>query len=575
MALPSWVPTDARAFLIGLLSKVRDTEIDLACTPHVLTAYSAMTVGDEVEGSGSGHLVSIDEHVIWLELFGAVLRDMALPLAMASRPQAADAEARFFAAVLFLLEALMRKNPHAVERVYSIADGTLELGTALRRLEIENLEGALQQASVQLETAARVELDPAILAELAIMNRLVAGELAIPIPTDAHGVAGATAFQPDEKGIVKASFTVRATPAGLRDRYRTWARRDGWLVEADDSDGDMLHLGLAHGPQRFDVFATRWLDGEALLMFHLGETVAAHLELSADLIAARAKVAARIAAGPPPVPAVTRPRISTVRGDDLPRLSSPAALLADRGLVFAVHLGQLAVFDPVVHSVDAILDRRGHSQLAGIAAIDDDLLITDRRAGELVRVAVGIGAVSVIAQGLASPSHIVRIGALVYVVCQPTRVRAIEIASGRTDSELGPFPALDKIEALAVHGDALYASDARNIIRIDRHANTATVIAELPLMVQGLASNRGDLYASVWGGIVRVDVGTGTFRQVAGKELFTPGADDGVVELASMVTPARLTSDETGIWFDDTGRLRRLDLVHGYVTTHVDGRLPI
>ena len=247
-------PTAMRELLALLLDRATACSLALVSLPHIAAMLEQADAGDDVDVPAPPGFAR------WGEMFGSLLQKAPLLVGIC-RPRDPGVEGRYGDMLLLWLEAAMQQETPDDDTVAAVGEGRIDLDAALRRLELRRLEKQIALANAQLDDAAPVELDDELLAELAAMPTFTFQDVAVPVPPKA---CAPTRIDPD--GLVVARFDYSGDLDRARRLYRTWSRRDGWLIE-EEIDGDDGYIArYARGRVQLQQLLTRRPTGGDLLV---------------------------------------------------------------------------------------------------------------------------------------------------------------------------------------------------------------------------------------------------------------------------------------------------------------------
>lgn len=575
---------DANELFRKLGRAVIACSVDLACAPYIATAVAALNAE---EGTTPPRYVDAGVFAAWLKAIPE-LSNLLVPIATAADFD----EDRTIATLLFVLELVTRGETDESETYHQIASGQLTLESALRQRELARLTTQLTRAEQQLADAPPVHADPATTAALDGASHIRGDGIAIPVHPGASVLSGSLSESlSSDDGDVQAMLAVPATVDEIGELYRAWAHRHGWLIEAEEADDRHHELRFAHHEHRLFLLITRWIGPEpsAMIMLRLKSAGPVRFEVGNDAAVAESERAARIAAGPPSLPSVTRPWPAVMRplratpdsadaltvifgcspAPPLPDSWSPDHVVADRGLLYVAEDDFVWCIDPISGQVERLAGLRngGPFRRIGGLAFDgrDALVITDRSSRQVYTLELSTNRLDVLASTLKNPTAVACVGDAVYVACDTTELYAID----RTTGAVAPFASeFRNIGALVAHGDhALYVADDEMLRRVDLTTATVTTILTLPRgRLTGLASDGTQLYATTHSTIERITP-SGTRETVVGTEDNPHHDPDGLAVDANVSDSVAPAWDGAGLVFATRRRLRRFDVARRDVVT--------
>jgi hypothetical protein len=549
MVKAAWFPADTKGLVAELISTAESCGVELACLPHLYAT------AEELDSGKPSTAVDPDVHAVWRELFsGAFTMMRALlqeSLVVADGP-------RFYGAMIVLLETMTQADGggDAYADAMAILNDTAELGTKLREMEVARAARHRARDEAQLAAAAQVEHDPALVAELDEIDRLVVDELAVAVPLPISA-------QRETSSGATLSFTAAGPFEHVGRLYRCWAQREGWLID------DVLNNS------RHQVFSVRRPDSKLQLEFRLGHWIHGRVTLAIEFpraVEATILPGKRNIAGAPPPSPVTRERWPAVPSPAAAGANnSPDALLADGGLVFLSTEDRLWQIDPHA-GTETLVVLLPRTRLRGLVALDDGSLI-------------GFSALPITLHHLPSGSTLAvttdstygraltRIGDRAYVLSDRGRVIEVNLSTGAV-ADVADFP--HDARSLAAVGATLYVSHDKSISAIDPETRAVRDIIELPSAADYLASDGVSLFTGHSRALGRVDLAARTFEQIAGQPQMGAGymlglsggiAVDGPREAAVLERARFLSHDAGNLWFMDNPGLRRFDLRARHVAT--------
>lgn len=438
-----------------------------------------------------------------------------------------------------------------------------------------------RRASESDELAAS---DPALRAQLDEANRLVAGELAVPVPVGARAYGEAhPQYTAGPDGAIAVELSVHGTVAGLRALYTLWARTEGWQLEVSEQEeftfrGDVVAAGAsalraAKESRRFEIVLGQWIAGEVIVQFHFHALPEVVYELGKGET-------------PPPLPAVTRPCPAAALDTD--PLDAPRALACDGGLVYLSDGDRICVVDPTTRRIWRLVGggedpsqegRPENVSVNGTSALVVDevgLWIVERSRGTLRRLVFASDTVSTVARDLGRPTHAALADGHMYVVGERGNLVVVDPAgTSRVVLDDGALAGIDRgweVEGFASAGGSLYAAEGNGFVyAIDRATGRVRKLAETPLRPRGLTADGDALYVGHAGAITRIGIADGKVEQIAGLPKQRWETIDGHEGVGGIYQAHSLAWDGTGgVYFIDDGALRWLDLRRRHLVTVLD-----
>jgi hypothetical protein len=432
--------------------------------------------------------------------------------------------------------------------------------------------------------AAKQLIDPALLLQLDDANRLVAGDITVPVP------AGARAWSPDHPrytpgpdGAIKVELGVYSTVAAMRALYTCWARSEGWQLEATAPrdfafDGDVVAMGASgwratKAARRFEIVLGQWIGGQVIVGFHFRSAQEAIYETG------RGETA-------PSLPSVRRSLpIATL---ETTPLEEPRALVCDRGLVYLNDRDRIRMVDPAARQLwllagggDGAPDDGRPEQVSfrgtsGLAVDDHGLWIIERSRGTLRRFVLADDLVSTIARDLQRPTHVALADGLLYIVGELANLVAVDPeGTSRVVLGDGALAGIDRgweVEGFASAAGSLYTADGSGVVHsFHRATGHLHKLAETPLRPRGLTTDGDALYVGHAGAITRIGIADGKVESIAGLPDQRGERIDGREGAGGIGMAHSLAWDGAGgIYFVDDGALRWLDLRRRYLVTVLD-----
>ncbi|MEO7092883.1 MAG: PQQ-binding-like beta-propeller repeat protein [Polyangiales bacterium] len=518
-----------------------------------------------LKGSPVDKLVPGDDVAAWGKMFNSMLTEVAPALYLQRRPGDDGAEARFFAGMLFALETGTRNEHDGIDQALAIAAGTLDLDTALRARELARLTTDVETAQHQLANAPAVTLDPVLLAQIAAANRLVVGDVTIPVPIGARAEPECTSYTADADGTIQITFITRESVAALHALYRCWARSEGWLTEVEDTDEVAGGLRVAKGSRRFGIILTPRGRDETSLMLHLNRTPEATYQRGTTEAA-------------PALPGVTRPYPSCWLDDGTPL--SPSAVVCDRGLLFLGDRNRVRMVDPTKGTIRVLAGGEIHGESSygadGLVFDADGLWLADRGRNAIHRFDFASETVSTLTRELPRPIRIALAESTLYVTCERGELYSVDATTGTANQLLAENVLAQHrydwaVEGIAIIGETLYAVEGSGSVHAyDRRSGAVRKVTEVPSKPRGMTTDGHALYVGCWGGIVRIRLGDPVVvEQIAGKDGFVFGDEDGPADVAGIDVASCPAWDGAGglYFFDDSRRLRWLHVERRFVIT--------
>ena len=548
---------EPEGFIAALLRCLAARSVDMAAGPYLLALHQ------HLKGGPIDKLVAGEDVAVWGDMFDLMVTEAAPALYLQSRPGDDGAEARFFAAMLFALETGTRNEPDGIDQALEIAAGTLDVDAALRARELARLTTAVDVAQHQLANAPAVTLDPGLLAQIAAANRLVVGDVTIPVPISARAEPECTDYTADADGTLLITFITRASVAAVHAFYRCWARSEGWLTEVEDTDEVAGGLRVAKGSRRFGIILTPWGRDETSLMLHLNRTPEATYQRAATEAA-------------PSLPGVTRSYPSTRADDGTPL--SPSAMVCDRGLLFLGNGSGVRMVDPTRGTIRALADGENLDRADGLVYDADGLWLADRARNAIHRFDFARETASTLTRELPRPIRIALADTTLYVTCERGELYSVDQTTGAANQLLAENVLAQHrydwaVEGIAIIGDTLYAVEGSGSVHaFDRTSREVRKVTEVPSKPRGMTTDGHALYVGCVGGIVRILLGEPVVvEQIAGKAGFRVGYEDGPADVAGIdVATCPAWDGAGGLYFiDDARRLRWLHIERRFVITVV------
>jgi len=528
------MPTDSDGLVGELITTGESCGVSLACLPHLRAVAEELVTGTPS--------TSVDPimHEGWRPNLTAVVTLVRVLI----RDTVVQADGpRLYGAMIVLLEAMTQTDPDAYEHAKSILNDTRELGDVLR--EMEAGRRAREQAKIAADAA--VPVAPALVAELAKMDRLVVEELRLSLPLPLWAELQTSR---DPKTV---TFLASGELAHLRALYRSWAPGAGWLVDMVLDNDRHSAFELQRERIVIGVRLHPWINGRIQIS----------IELPRPLVATVVPGEKRVVVAPK-LPPITRERLPALPAEAT-SLDQPVALLADGGLVFVANEYDVWMIDPHARTKTLVGSKQGVRMRA---LVPDGVGLLGMSATPVTLHSIGVtGVAPIVVDDRAYGIALCRVGSTGFIGCDDGRILVVKLPTGEVVAEIGGFT--KQLRALTRADDRLYALDERVISSIDPATYEVTTVIELPKGASSLASDGERLYTLHSSAIGSVDLATRTFAQCAGQpdfgagQLLAPGgvaARDGV-NGGEVIASARFLSYDAGnLWFTDSGRLRRFEI---------------
>jgi len=532
----------------ALLRCLAARSVDMASGPYLLAFWQ------HLKGEPNTKLVSSEDIGAWGAMFNVMVTEVAPALYLDSGRD----DERFVSAMLFALETGTRNELDKMDQALAIAAGTLDLDTALRTAELARLTTDVAVAQQQLENAPAVTLDPELLAQIAAANRLVVGDVKIPVPIGARAEPECSHYTANAEGTIEITFITRTSVAALHALYTCWARSEGWLIEVDDNREVAGGLRVAKGSRRFGIIAAPLGSDETLVMFHLNRSPEATYQLAATEAA-------------PALPRVTRPYPPAWLEDNEPL--SPGAMVCDRGLLFVTDRNRVCMVDPTTKTIRVLAGGDDAHRADGLVFDADGLWLADRGRDAIHRIDFASETVSTLTRELPRPIRVALADATLYVTCERAELYSVDTTTGSVKQLLAENVLAQHrygwaVEGLAIIGDTLYAVEGSGAVHaFDRASGAVRKLTEVPSKPSGMTTDGRVLYVGCRGGIVRIQPGERVvLEQIAGNHGFRYGDKDGTA--AGMDDASALAWDGAGgLYFIDDRRLRWLQVERRFVIT--------
>jgi hypothetical protein len=532
MTRPEWLPSDSDGLVAALIATGESCGVELACLPHLRAVAEELVTGKPS--------ASVDPimHDAWRPSLTGVIG--LVPVLIADTLVQANGP-RLYGAMLVLLEAMTQADADVYDHAKAILNDTRELGDALR--EMQAARRAREQA--RIAEAAAVPVDPALVAELEKIDRLVVDELHLSLPLPLW------AELQTSRDARTVTYLATGELAHLGALYRAWAPSAGWHVEMVLDNDRYSAFELQRDGTVIGVRLNTWLYGRIQIAVELPRPLPAKVVLRP-----RPKAVLKL-------PPITREPLPTLPSKET-TLDQPCALLADGGLLFVANEYDVWMIDPHTRTKSLVASKQGVRMcslvpdgacLLGLSSIPTTLH--------------GIGrtdaAPIVVVDDRAYAFALCRIGATAFIGCDDGRILAVKLPTGEMIAEITGFT--KGLRSLTRADSMLYVLDERVISSIDPATHEVTRIIELPKAANSLASDGTRLFTLHTSAIGAVDLAERSFAQIGGQPQLGAGqlltgatARDGIGE-GAVIESARLLSYDAGnLWFTDKGRLRWFEL---------------
>lgn len=533
MTRPEWMPEDSGGLVAELIATGESCGVSLACLPHLLA------VAEELVTGKPSALVDPDMHDAWRPTLTGVMA--LVPVLIADTLVQANGP-RLYGAMIVLLEAMTQTDPEAYEHAKAILNDVRELGDVLR--DMQAARHAREQAKIA-ENAA-MPVDPALVAELAKIDRLVVDELRLSLPLPLWAELQTSR---DAKTV---TFLATGELVHLGLLYRAWAPGAGWLVDTILDNDRYSAFELQREGTVIGVRLNPWINGRIQIAIELPRPLTATV-----VLAPSPKVVLKL-------PPITRERLPALPSEGT-ALDQPVALLADGGLVFVANEYDVWMIDPHTSTKTLVASNKGMRMRA---LVPDGSGLLGMSATPVTLHSIGSsGAPPIVVDDRAYGIALCRVGSTAFIGCDDGRILAVRLPTGEVIAEIAGFT--KELRALTRADAMLYALDERVISSIDPMTFEVTKIIELPKAASSLASDGNRLYTLHSAAIGAVDLAERSFTQVAGQPQLGAGqrlaagggaARDGIGEGAVIESARFLSYDAGNLWFTDSGRIRRYEI---------------
>jgi hypothetical protein len=544
MTRPAWFASDSADLVSTLLATAESCSTELACISHLRAAVQELATRDP------STQVDPMVHAAWRVVLSGVM--VMMPVLVESAIVVPDGP-RFYGGMIVLLESIMQRDPDYLKRTMAILNDTQDLATALRDLHASRAAVEQDRDREAVTAAAAVTYDPALVAELEVIDRLVVDEIALPLPLSAQRQAAN-----NDRCI---DFVAAGSARHIAALFRCWAQRERWAVETVLDDDTRQAFELRRDQHRIEVRIATWIHSRVSIAIEFPRSVTATV-----VRGHRSNVR------PPPPPPITRERLAEVPAagaESIDILDMPDAVLADGGLVFVSKDKNVWMIDPHARTtilVAASLDRTLRGLVADGPALVGfaSLPVAQWRFEDATMLPLTTDSTYALSFTMIDGTS--------FVGCDDGRL--LRASSTGAVAEIARF---GKCRALTHVGGMLYVSDERLICAVNPATREVTTLLELPQAAHELASDGQDLYALFSSAIGRIDLATRAFVQIAGQPELGRGqmldaskgaARDGVAEVAVIESARCLSYDHGALWFTDRGRLRFFDIAKRFVCTY-------
>ncbi len=526
------MPKDSAGLVAELIGTGEACGVSLACLPHL------RAVAEELVTGTPSALVDPIMHEAWrptltgvMALVPVLIRDT---IVQANGP-------RLYGAMVVLLEAMTQTDQDAYDHAKSILNDVRELGDVLREMEA----GRRAREQAQIAASAAVPVAPAVIAELAKIDRLVVEELHLSLPLPLWAELQTSR---DTKTV---TFLATGELAHLGALYRAWAPGAGWLVETILDNDRYSAFELQREGIVIGLRLNTWINGRIQIAIELPRPLTATV-----VLAQRPKVVLKL-------PPITRERLPALPSEAT-SLEQPVALLADGGLVFIANEYDVWMIDPHTCQKTLVASRKGVRMRA---LVPDGAGLLGMSSTPVTLHGIGADAVPIVVDDRAYGVALCRVGSTAFIGCDDGRILAVKLPSGEVVAELAGFS--KELRALTRADAMVYALDERVISAIDPATHEVTKLIELPNAASSLASDGKRLFTLHSSAIGCVDLAERSFTQLAGQPQFGAGqmlaagggaARDGIGEGAVIESARFLSYDAGNLWFTDRERLRRYEI---------------
>lgn len=527
--------------------------VDVACLPHLRALAGELTDGKPSTA------VDPDMHAVWREAFRNVVAMM--PVLLQEALVVADGP-RFYGAVIVFLEAVTEDDNDSDDVLaiaMAILNDTRKLDQALRDLRGARTAARRMRDEAKLAAAAQVAQDPALVAEIDEMDRLIVDELAVAVPLPVSA-------QREAPSCASINFQAAGSVQHVAALYRCWAQREGWVID-DILDNDRHVAVTVRRPDsklQFELRIGHWIFGRVTLAIEFPH------EVNATILPGK-----RHTSGCPAPPPITRERLPALPPPATEIfLDSPEALLADGGLLFVSQHEAIWMIDPHAKT-KTLVASLPRTRVRGLVALDDGTIL-GFSALPITLYRLPAGSTIAVTTNSTYGRALARIGDVAYVLSDSGRLIEVTLSTGAI-ADIADFT-IDgsSSSSLAAVGGTLYIAHDKLISAVDPITHAVRELIELPKAALYLASDDVSLFTAHSRALGRIDPITRTFEQIAGQPQLGDGqildmsggrSLDGPRE-AAVIDKARLLSHDAGnLWFTDNSGLRRFNLASRHLAT--------
>jgi hypothetical protein len=537
MTRPEWFPSDSGGLVAALIATGESCGVELACLPHL------RAVAEELVTQKPSASVDPIMHEAWRPTLTAVMA--LVPVLIADTIVQANGP-RLYGAMIVLLEAMTQTDPDAYENAKAILNDVRELGDVLREMHA----GRRAREQAKIAASAAVPVDPALVAEIEAIDRVVVEELGVKLPLPLY------AELQTSRDARTVTYLATGELVHLGALYRGWAASAGWLFESVLDNDRYAAFELRREGVVIGVRLNPWIYGKIQIAIELPRPFTATV----------------VPGKRPPSPAPKFPPITRERLPALPSpseatvLDQPVALLADGGLVFVANEYDVWMIDPGARAKTLVASKQG-VRMRALVPDGTGLLGMSATPVTLHRIGGAGTEPIVVKEDQSYGIALCCVGATAFIACDDGRILAVRVPTGELVEEAAGFT--KELRALISVDGMLYALEGRVISSFDPTTHQITKIIELPKAANALASDGKRLYTLHSSAIGAVDLAERSFTQCAGQpqlgagQLLAAGggaARDGIGE-GAVIESARLLSYDAGnLWFTDNGKLRRFEI---------------